>query len=61
MALGCCIGGLFVLKLMERAPDSVVAGVLCQPSGHRPEKPDVMYNNLGNWGPTLLENGSHLA
>jgi len=54
MVLACCIGGPFVLKLMERAPDRVVAGVLCQPSGHRPENPDVMYNNnIQNWGPTL--------
>jgi len=54
MVLACCIGGPFVLKLMERAPDRVVAGVLCQPSGHRPETPDVMYNNnINNWGPTL--------
>jgi pimeloyl-ACP methyl ester carboxylesterase len=54
MVLACCIGGPFVLKLMERAPDRVMAGVLCQPSGHRPENPDVMYNNnIRNWGPTL--------
>jgi len=52
--LGCCIGGPFVLKLMERAPDRVVAGVLCQPVGHRPENPDVMYNSgRDNWGPEL--------
>ena len=53
MVLACCIGGPFVLKLMERAPDRVMAGVLCQPSGHRPENPDVMYNNTRTWGPTL--------
>ena len=41
---GNCIGGPFALKLMERAPDRVVAGVLSQPVGHRPENPDVMYN-----------------
>src|SRR5437763_10406217 len=41
---GNCIGGSFALKLMERAPDRVVAGVLSQPIGHRPENPDVMYN-----------------
>jgi len=34
MALGCCIGGPFVLKLMERSPGRVLAGVLCQPVGH---------------------------
>jgi pimeloyl-ACP methyl ester carboxylesterase len=41
---GNCIGGSFALKLMERAPERVVAGVLSQPIGHRPEKPDVMYD-----------------
>jgi pimeloyl-ACP methyl ester carboxylesterase len=42
---GNCIGGSFALKLMERAPERVVAGVLSQPIGHRPEKPDVMYDS----------------
>jgi pimeloyl-ACP methyl ester carboxylesterase len=52
--LGCCIGGSFVLKLMQKAPDRVVAGVLCQPIGHRPENPDVMYDSGHNtWGPAL--------
>jgi pimeloyl-ACP methyl ester carboxylesterase len=41
---GNCIGGSFALKLMERAPERVVAGILSQPIGHRPEKPDVMYD-----------------
>ena len=42
---GNCIGGSFALKLMERAPERVVAAVLSQPIGHRPENPDVMYNS----------------
>jgi pimeloyl-ACP methyl ester carboxylesterase len=41
---GNCIGGSFALKLMERAPERIVAGVLSQPIGHRPENPDVMYD-----------------
>jgi pimeloyl-ACP methyl ester carboxylesterase len=41
---GNCIGGSFALKLMERGPDRVVAGILSQPIGHRPESPDVMYD-----------------
>jgi len=41
---GNCIGGSYALKLMERAPERVVAAVLSQPIGHRPENPDVMYN-----------------
>jgi pimeloyl-ACP methyl ester carboxylesterase len=53
--MGYCIGGCFALKLMERAPDRVVAGVLCQTVGHRPENPDVMYDSGRNvWAPELI-------
>jgi len=56
LVLGCCIGGSFVLKLMEKAPDRVAAGVLCQPIGHRPENPNVMYDSgHENWGPAMCE------
>ena len=52
--MGYCIGGPFGLKLIERAPERVVAAVLCQPVGHRPENPDVMYNSGRDvWGPEL--------
>ena len=41
--------------MMENAPDRIVAGVLCQPVGHRPENPDVMYNSgRDGWAPDLL-------
>jgi pimeloyl-ACP methyl ester carboxylesterase len=50
---GNCIGGSFALKLMERAPDRVVAGVLSQPIGHRPESPDVMYTSGLTWAKEL--------
>src|SRR6266705_6366159 len=53
--MGYCIGGPFALKLIERAPERVVAAVLCQPVGHRPELPDHMYNGGRNtWAPALL-------
>jgi len=42
---GNCIGGPFGLKLMERAPQRVVAAVLSQPVGHKPDKPDYMYES----------------
>ena len=42
---GNCIGGPFGMKLMERAPARVVAAILSQPVGHRPEKPDYMYES----------------
>ncbi len=54
--MGYCIGGPFALKLIERAPDRVVAAVLCQPVGHRPENPDVMYKSGKEvWAPELLK------
>jgi pimeloyl-ACP methyl ester carboxylesterase len=33
LVFGCCIGGPFILKLLEVAPDRVVAAVLEQPAG----------------------------
>ena len=37
MVMGVCIGGPFIWNLLRRAPDRVVAAVLAQPSGFRPE------------------------
>ena len=54
MAMGFCIGGPFILNLIKRAPERVVAAVLAQPSGFRPEMPDLFYqNNITGWGPPL--------
>jgi pimeloyl-ACP methyl ester carboxylesterase len=56
MVLGYCIGGPFIWNLLRRAPSRVVAAVLAQPSGFRPEMPDLFYqNNIKNWGPPLCE------
>jgi hypothetical protein len=39
---------------LQRASDRVVAAVLAQPSGFRPELPDYSYNNnMKGWGPAL--------
>ena len=52
MVLGFCIGGPFIWNLLKRAPDRVVAAVLAQPSGSRPEMRDLFYdNNMKGWGP----------
>ena len=54
--IGYCIGGCFAGKLMERAPDRVVAAVFCQSVGHRPEDPTVMYRHSSeNWVPDFLK------
>jgi pimeloyl-ACP methyl ester carboxylesterase len=56
MVLGFCIGGPFIWNLLQRAPERVVAAVLAQPSGFRPEMPDLSYqNNMKGWGPALCE------
>ena len=48
--MGYCIGGCFAGKLLQRAPDRVVAAVFCQSVGHRPEDPTVMYrHSKENW------------
>ena len=54
MVLGFCIGGPFIWNLLKRAPKRIVTAVLAQPSGFRPEKPDLFYqNNITGWGPAL--------
>jgi pimeloyl-ACP methyl ester carboxylesterase len=54
LVLGFCIGGPFILHLMNRAPERLVASVLAQPSGFRPEMPDLCYHNhITGWGPAL--------
>src|SRR6202163_1908446 len=40
MVMGFCIGGPFIWNLLKRAPNRVVAAVLAQPSGSRPEARD---------------------
>ena len=55
MVMGFCIGGPFIWNLLERAPDRIVAAVLAQPSGSRPEARDLFYeNNITGWGPALI-------
>ena len=50
--MGYCIGGCFAGKLLQRAPQRVVAAVFCQTVGHRPEDPGVMVrHSQQNWLP----------
>jgi pimeloyl-ACP methyl ester carboxylesterase len=56
MVMGFCIGGPFIWILLKRAPNRVVAAVLAQPSGSRPEMRDLFYdNNMKGWGPELVK------
>ena len=52
--MGFCIGAPFTWNLLKRASDRIVAAVLAQPSGFRPELPTLGYdNNMKGWGPDL--------
>jgi len=56
LVMGFCIGAPFIWNMLRRASDRVVAAVLAQPSGFRPEVPDLFYqNNMKGWGPALCE------
>jgi pimeloyl-ACP methyl ester carboxylesterase len=56
MVLGFCIGGPLIWNLLKRAPGRIVAAVLAQPSGSRPEMRDLFYeNNIKGWGPELVK------
>ncbi len=56
MVMGFCIGGPFVWNLIKHAPARIVAGVLSQPVGFRPEMPDRFATNFGKgWGEPMCE------
>ena len=48
--MGYCIGGCFAGRLMQQAPERVVAAVFCQTVGYRPDDPDAMLrHSQQNW------------
>ena len=54
--IGFCIGGPMIHNLLRLAPNRVVAAAFMQPSGFRPEMPDLFYrNNITGWGPPLCD------
>ena len=62
MVMGFCIGGPFIWNLLERAPDRIVAAVMAQPSGSRPEMRDLFYdNNMKGWGAELVKRRSDIT
>ena len=55
MVMGFCIGGPFIGSLLKRAPNRVVAAVMAQPVGWRPEMRDRSYPGVfwKTWGAAL--------
>ena len=62
MVMGFCIGGPFIWNLIKRAPDRVVAAVVAQPVGVRPEMPTYMYDiSKTGWAPEFLKRRSDVS
>ena len=63
MVMGFCIGGPFIWSLLKRAPNRVVAAVLAQPVGWRPEMSDPKYPGVfwKTWGPALTARRPEIA
>ena len=63
MVMGFCIGGPFIWSLLKRAPNRVVAAVLAQPVGWRPEMRDPKYPGVfwKTWGPALTAKRPEIA
>jgi pimeloyl-ACP methyl ester carboxylesterase len=56
LVLGFCIGGPFIWNMIKRSPDRIVAAVLSQPVGFRPEMPTLFYDrNMEGWAKPLSE------
>ena len=55
MVIGYCIGGPFIWKLIERAPERVVAAVVSQPVGFRRDSNPMYANSMETWGPALIK------
>jgi pimeloyl-ACP methyl ester carboxylesterase len=54
MVVGCCIGGAFILKLTDVAPERVVAAVLEQPIGVIPANQELFTGLQRSWAEELV-------
>jgi pimeloyl-ACP methyl ester carboxylesterase len=62
LTIGCCIGCTFILKLVEVAPERVVAGVLMQPIGVDESAPGYFGPSMWTpWGQSLIDKGADLT
>lgn len=56
LVLGFCIGGPFIWNMLKQSPERVIAAVISQPVGFRPEKPTLFYDrNMEGWAKPLCE------
>ncbi len=55
LIIGYCIGGPFILNLIKRAPERVVAAVVAQPVGFNKKTPYMYDVSMKVWAPELLK------
>jgi pimeloyl-ACP methyl ester carboxylesterase len=55
LVFGCCIGGSFILKLCELAPERLLGAVLEQPIGVSPDNAHLFDAMWRTWGVALFE------
>ena len=60
LVMGCCIGGSFILKLAELAPERVVAAVLEQPIGVEDANRGLFADMRRSWAETLVAERSDI-
>jgi len=61
LVFGCCIGGPFILKLLELAPERVVAAVLEQPVGIIESNRELFDNLWKQWREQLMSKHDDLG
>jgi pimeloyl-ACP methyl ester carboxylesterase len=59
LAIGCCIGCSFIFKLVEQAPQRILAAVPMQPIGHDDTNSGVFGPDMWTpWGQNLIDKGA---
>ena len=59
LVIGCCIGCSFIFKLLERAPERVIAAVPMQPIGHDETNDGTFSPEMWTpWGQNLIDKGA---
>ena len=61
MIIGYCIGGPFIMNIIKRAPERVVAAVVAQPVGFNKKTPYMYDVSMKNWGPALIKRRPELT
>ncbi len=62
LVIGCCIGCSYILKMLERQPERVIAGILMQPIGEDETNPGFFSPRIyEQWGQELAAKRSDIT